>query len=173
MLFRSLINIVAGIIIGMVQNNMNFSTAGETYTRLTVGDGLVSQVPALIVSVAAGILVSKAGLSEATDKVLFDQIANYPKALGMSAFMALSLGLLPGTPAVPFVLLAVLTGVTAYYLDKRQKELVAQSNEVMEKEQKQGPAAQAAEEPIANTLRIDLIRLEIGYGLLPLISCRP
>ena len=113
------INIVAGIIIGMVQNHLSFADASETYTRLTVGDGLVSQIPALIVSVAAGILVSKAGMTDSTDKVLFEQVANYPKALGMSAFLALALGMLPGTPAIPFVLLAALTGSTAYYLDKQ------------------------------------------------------
>ena len=164
------INIVAGIIIGMVQNHLSFADASETYTRLTVGDGLVSQIPALIVSVAAGILVSKAGMTDSTDKVLFEQDANYPKALGMSAFLALALGMLPGTPAIPFVLLAALTGSTAYYLDKRQKEAMAKAQEVLEQEQKQGKLAKAADEPIANALRVDLIRLEIGYGLLPLIN---
>ena len=164
------INIIAGIIIGMVQNGMSFADAGETYTRLTVGDGLVSQIPALIVSVAAGILVSKAGMNAATDKVLFDQIANYPKALGMSSFMALSLGMLPGTPALPFVLLATLTGVTAYYLNKRHQDIKVMADAVIEEEHKQGAIAKAAEEPIANALRVDLIRLEIGYGLLPLIN---
>ena len=168
-LIITFINIVAGIIIGMVQNDLSFAQAGSTYTLLTVGDGLVSQVPALIVSVAAGILVSKAGMTDATDKVLFDQVANYPKALGMSAFLALALGMLPGTPAIPFVLLATLTGSTAYYLDKRQKEAQAQAQEVMEQEQKQ-VGSKAAEEPISTALKIDLIRLEIGYGLLPLIN---
>ena len=168
-LLITFINVVAGIIIGMVQNDLSFAEAGSTYTQLTVGDGLVSQVPALIVSVAAGILVSKAGMTDATDKVLFDQVANYPKALGMSAFLALALGMLPGTPAIPFVMLAALTGSTAYYLDKRQKEVQAQVQEVMEQEQKQ-VGAKAAEEPISTALRIDLIRLEIGYGLLPLIN---
>ena len=169
-LIITFINIVAGIIIGMVQNNMSFADAGEIYTRLTVGDGLVSQVPALIISVAAGILVSKAGMTDATDKVLFEQVANYPKALGMSAFMAVALGMLPGTPALPFMLLGSLTGITAYYLDKQQKIAQQRAAEVLEQEQKQGAIAKAADEPIANALRIDLIRLEIGYGLLPLIN---
>lgn len=169
-LIITFINIIAGIIIGMVQNNMSFSAAAETYTRLTVGDGLVSQVPALIISVAAGILVSKAGMTDATDKVLFEQVANYPKALGMSAFMAFALGMLPGTPALPFLLLSVITGGAAYYLDKQQKLAIQQAQEVLEQEQKQGKLAKAADEPIANALRIDLIRLEIGYGLLPLIN---
>lgn len=169
-LLITFINIIAGIIIGMVQNGMSFSAAGETYTRLTVGDGLVSQVPALIVSVAAGILVSKAGMTDSADKVLFDQLANYPKALGMSAFLAVALGIIPGTPFVPFMVLAALTGSTAYYLDKRQKEMQAQAQAIMEQEQKQGKISKAADEPIANALRVDLIRLEIGYGLLPLIN---
>ncbi len=164
------INVIAGIIIGMVQNHMSFADAAETYTRLTVGDGLVSQVPALIISVAAGILVSKAGMTDATDKVLFAQVSNYPKALGMSAFLAICLGMLPGTPAVPFLLLAALTGSTAYYMNKQHIAAQARMAEQKELEQKQGKMAKAAEEPIANALKIDLIRLEIGYGLLPLIN---
>lgn len=143
-LIITFINIIAGIIIGMVQNDLTFSQAAETYTRLTVGDGLVAQVPALIISVAAGILVSKAGMTDATDKVLFDQLANYPKALGMSSFLALALGMLPGTPAFPFVLLAALTGGTAYYLNKQQQAAAEQAQAVMEQEKKQGAAAKAA-----------------------------
>ena len=169
-LLITFINIIAGIIIGMVQNSLSFSEAGETYTRLTVGDGLVSQVPALIVSVAAGILVSKAGMTESTDKVLFEQVANYPKALGMSAALAVALGMLPGTPAIPFLILAGLTGSTAYYMDKRQKEAKAEAQAVMEQEQKQTALSKLSDEPIANVLKVDLIRLEIGYGLLPLIN---
>lgn len=164
------INIVAGIIIGMVQNDMSFSAAGDTYTRLTVGDGLVSQVPALIVSVAAGILVSKAGMTESTDKVLLEQVANYPKALGMSAGLAVALGMLPGTPAIPFLILSTLTGCTAYYMDKKRKEQMAAAQAVMEQEQKQTALSKLSDEPIANVLKVDLIRLEIGYGLLPLIN---
>jgi len=169
-LIITFINVVAGIIIGMVQNDMGFSDAAETYTRLTVGDGLVSQVPALIISVAAGILVSKAGMTDSTDKVLFEQVTNYPKALGMSSFLALALGMLPGTPAAPFILLSALTGVTAYYLDKQQKAAQARAQEILEQEQKQGKVTKAADEPIATALRMDLIRLEIGYGLLTLIN---
>ena len=169
-LLITFINIIAGIIIGMVQNGMSFADAAETYTRLTVGDGLVSQVPALIISVAAGILVSKAGMTDATDKVLFAQVSNYPKALGMSSFLSVCLGMLPGTPALPFLLLAALTGATAYYMNKQHIEAQARVAEQKELEQKQGKMTKASEEPIANALKIDLIRLEIGYGLLPLIN---
>ena len=134
-LLITFINIIAGIIIGMVQNDMSFSQAGETYTRLTVGDGLVSQIPALIVSVAAGILVSKAGMTESTDKVLFEQVANYPKALGMSAGLAVALGFLPGIPMIPFFILAALTGTTAYYLNKQHLAEKALEQAATEQEQ--------------------------------------
>lgn len=167
-LLITFINIIAGIIIGMVQNDLSFSQAGETYTRLTVGDGLVSQIPALIVSVAAGILVSKAGMTESTDKVLFEQVANYPKALGMSAGLAVALSFLPGIPMIPFFILASLTGGAAYYLNKQQVIEQAQTQAVLEQEKQTG--AKAAEEPISNVLKVDSIRLEIGYGLLPLIN---
>ncbi|MGD9637782.1 MAG: flagellar biosynthesis protein FlhA [Alphaproteobacteria bacterium] len=162
------INIIAGIIIGMVQNNLTFTKAADTYTRLTVGDGLVSQVPALIISVAAGIMVSKAGLTESTDKVLLGQFTNYPKALGMSSFMAISLAMLPGTPMLPFFLLAVLTGSTAYYLDKVHKDKVVEEKKAEEIKAKE--ELPPSEEPISTALRIDLVRLELGYGLLPLIN---
>lgn len=169
-LLITFINIIAGIIIGMVQNDLTFAQAGETYTRLTVGDGLVSQIPALIVSVAAGILVSKAGMTESTDKVLFEQVANYPKALGMSAGLAFALGFLPGIPFVPFFILAALTGSTAYYLNKQRLQEQVMAQAVLEQEQTQAAGAKAAEEPIANVLKVDAIRLEVGYALLPLIN---
>jgi len=168
-LLITFINIIAGIIIGMVQNDMSFAQAGETYTRLTVGDGLVSQIPALIVSVAAGILVSKAGMTESTDKVLFEQVANYPKALGMSAGLAVALGFLPGIPMIPFFILAGLTGTTAYYLNKQRITAKAVEQAAVEQEQQTG-GAKAAEEPISNVLKVDAIRLEVGYALLPLIN---
>ncbi len=169
-LIITFINVIAGIIIGMVQNDMSFSEAAQTYTKLTVGDGLVSQIPALIISVAAGILVSKAGMTEATDKVLFDQVANYPKALGMSSFLAFAIGLLPGTPAIPFIMLSALTGASAHYLNKHHKVVQEQILKEKASQEKQKRITQAQEEPIANALRIDLIRLEIGYGLLPLVN---
>ncbi len=169
-LLITVINIVAGIIIGMAQNGMSFSEAADVYMKLTVGDGLVSQIPALVISVAAGILVSKAGMTDATDKVLFDQVTNYPKALGMSGCLALSVGLLPGTPLLPFLILAVITGGTAYYLNKKHIEHKKEQEAVFEAESKQNKLTSIADEPITNALKIDLIRLEIGYGLLPLIN---
>ena len=97
------INVIGGMIIGIAQQGMSFADAGRTYTLLTVGDGLVTQVPALIVSTAAGLLVSKAGVSEAADKALLRQLSGYPKALGMSGAVMLIMATPAGHPdaAVP------------------------------------------------------------------------
>ncbi|WP_019644220.1 flagellar biosynthesis protein FlhA [Novispirillum itersonii] len=162
------VNIVGGMIIGMAQNGLPFSQAADTYTRLTVGDGLISQIPALIVSVAAGLMVSKAGLSESTEKALGGQLTQYPKALGMASAVAGLLAVLPGTPALPFLLLAGITGAAAYYTDRKQtrEQLKAAEMAAMAEQQK----APVAEEPIATALRLDMVRLELGYGLLSMIS---
>ena len=116
------INIIGGMIIGIAQQGMPFAEAARTYTLLTVGDGLVTQVPALIVSTAAGLLVSKAGVSGAADKALITQLSGYPKALGMSAAVMVVMALLPGIPMIPFLLLGGGAGALAYMIDKRQKQ---------------------------------------------------
>ena len=100
------INIIGGIIIGVAQQGLSFGEAAHTYTLLTVGDGLVTQVPALIVSTAAGLLVSKAGVSGAADKALIRQLSGYPQALGMASAVMFVLALLPGIPAIPFLALS-------------------------------------------------------------------
>ncbi|MBF0306561.1 MAG: flagellar biosynthesis protein FlhA [Alphaproteobacteria bacterium] len=162
------INVIGGMIIGMAQNGLTFTQAAEMYTMLTVGDGLVSQIPALIVSVAAGLLVTKAGLTESTEKALFGQLAGYPKALGMTSFLLVCIGLLPDMPLMPFVTLALITGGAAFLVDKGQKtkSLV----DAIEAEQKSKTEMPVAEEPISTALRIDSVRLELGYGLLSLIN---
>ena len=99
------INIIGGIIIGVAQQGLGFAEAAQTYTLLTVGDGLVTQIPALIVSTAAGLLVSKAGVSGAADKALMKQLSGYPQAAGMSAGVMLVLAMLPGIPMLPFLAL--------------------------------------------------------------------
>src|SRR6476659_565240 len=113
------INVVGGIIIGVVQQNMTFSAAAKSYTLLTVGDGLVTQIPALIVSTAAGLLVSKAGIGGGVDKALLKQLSGYPKALGMSAAVMIVMSLLPGIPMLPFLALGGGAGALAYMIQKR------------------------------------------------------
>src|SRR3546814_2583349 len=97
------INVIGGIIIGVAQQDLSFGEAAETYTILTVGDGLVTQIPALIVSTGAGLLVSKSTATGSMDKALIGQLGGYPRAPGLSSFLMLSPALLPGIPAVPFL----------------------------------------------------------------------
>jgi len=165
-LLITFINILGGIIVGVAQNGLSFAQASETYTILTVGDGLVSQIPALIVSTAAGLLVSKAGVVGSTDKALFGQLGGYPKALGVSSFLMLSLSLLPGIPMVPFLALAGLTGYTAWNVTRRRQQVAVEEHE----KEVSAQAATPVEEPIASALAIDQLRLELGYGLLSLIN---
>lgn len=162
------INIIAGILIGVLQQNMPFMRAADTYMRLTVGDGLVSQIPALIVSVAAGIMVSKAGISGGTEKVLFGQLSHYPKSLGMTSFLSFMLAILPGTPAAPFLFLSFVSGATAYFLIRQQQQ-AKQEAERQKLEQPETPPP-IVEEPISSVLKMDLVRLELGYSLLSLIN---
>src|SRR5438046_7612246 len=108
------INIIGGIIIGVAQQGMGFADAAKTYTVLTVGDGLVTQVPALIVSTAAGLLVSKAGVTGAADKALIKQFSGYPQALGMVSAVMGVLSVLPGIPMIPFLALASGAGWLAW-----------------------------------------------------------
>jgi flagellar biosynthesis protein FlhA len=164
-LIITFINIVAGIFIGVAQKNMSFTEATQTFTLLTVGDGLVSQIPALIVSTAAGMLVSKSGVAGSADKALFAQFSAYPAALGLASFLMLSLALLPGIPMLPFLALSALTGGAAWQLTKSQDKAEAAS--VAEAA---GVPAVAKEEPINAALQIDQLRLELGYGLLGLIN---
>ena len=161
------INIIGGIIIGLAQMDLTLTEAGHSYTLLTIGDGLVSQIPALIVSTGAGLLVSKSGVTGSADKALFGQLGGYPKALGLSGFLMLALALLPGIPMVPFLTLAAVAGGLAWLTSRQQQQEVEQQIEAERVEAEEIPVA---EEPIANSLQIDYVRLELGYGLLTLIS---
>src|ERR1700709_2839757 len=115
------INVIGGIIIGVAQQGLGFGEAARTYTLLNVCAGLVTQVPALIVSTAAGLLVSKAGVSGAADKALMKQLSGYPQALGMSAGVMLVLALLPGIPMIPFLLLGGGAAALAFSARKRNR----------------------------------------------------
>ena len=161
-----LINIIGGIIVGIVQQGMAFRDAGHTYTVLTVGDGLVTQIPALIVSTAAGLLVSKAGVAGAADQALLRQLSGYPKALGMSAAAMLIMALLPGIPMIPFVLLGGGAGALAYVIEKRTRVQAAAAARKAEAEVKAAPV----DDPIAAALKIDDLKIELGYALLPLVN---
>jgi flagellar biosynthesis protein FlhA len=147
------INIIGGMIIGIAQQGLSFADAAHSYTILTVGDGLVTQVPALIVSTATGLLVSKAGVAGAADKALLKQL---------SLFMAL----LPGIPVIPFLALGTGASALAFIIDKRTKLTAAAEAKKTETAAK----ADAADEPIASALKMDDLKVELGYALLPLVN---
>ncbi|HWV98006.1 MAG TPA: flagellar biosynthesis protein FlhA [Xanthobacteraceae bacterium] len=163
------INIIGGIIIGVAQQGLGFAEAARSYTLLTVGDGLVTQVPALIVSTAAGLLVSKAGVSGAADKALMKQLSGYPQALGMSAAVMLVLAALPGIPMIPFLALGGGAAALAWTSRKRKKAETAAEAQAAAAPETAASAA-AAEEPISAALKIDDLKIELGYALLPLVN---
>jgi flagellar biosynthesis protein FlhA len=161
------INIVGGIIIGVAQQGLSIGDAAKSYTLLTVGDGLVTQIPSLIVSTASGMLVTKAGMVGSTDKALFRQLSGYPTALGLAAFLMAIMATLPGIPAIPFLALAIITGTAAFLVTKQQRKAV---QEVATEKKTKAAQVPVLEEPISTALSLDAIRLELGYGLLGLIN---
>lgn len=163
------VNIIGGIVIGTVMQGMTLAEAASNYTILTIGDGLVSQIPALVVSVSAGLLVSKAGVEGSAEQELFAQIGRYPNALAMSAGLMLVLGLVPAMPFAPFALLASIMGALAFYSYQRAMEKEQSEQKEAATAGTEGTAA-PSEEPIAKALAMDIIRLELGYGLLPLVQ---
>ena len=177
-LIITFINVSAGMAIGIMQEGLSPGEAGSVYTLLTIGDGLVSQIPALIVSTAAGILVSKSGVSGAADKALTTQFGGYPKALGMASAVMAALALLPGMPLIPFLALSGGVGYAAFRAarNKTARDIAERAKTVAEAAAKapgapgQPGAAPAGEPPISDSLKIDDLKLELGYGLLGLVK---
>src|ERR1700710_2350610 len=161
------INVIGGIIIGVAQHGVSFADASQTFTLLTVGDGLVSQMPALIVSTAAGLMVSKAGVEGSADKAFMNQLSFYPQALGMVAAVMAIIGVLPGMPTFVFMGLAGGAGSLASFAYKKKDaaEFIERAEEAKAKGEDK-----SKEEPISTALALDLLRVELGYGLLPLIN---
>jgi len=155
------INIIGGFLIGVMQHGMPASEAAASYTIMTIGDGLVSQIPALVISIAAGLLVSKAGVDGAADKALTAQLMMNPVALGMVSAAAFVIALVPGMPKIPFFAIAAGAGVLAWRRSQ-QAQAPKVSLETLPAEQ--------ADEPIATALAIDDVKIELGYGLLQLIN---
>ncbi len=164
-LIITFINALGGILIGVLSHGLPAGEAANTYVLLTVGDGLVTQVPALIVSIAAGFLVSKAGVEGSADKALVSQLATNPVSLGVVSGAAGLIGLIPGMPLLPFAALAIGSGFMAWKLGRaRLKPKPVDSEAVVA-----GPK-EDVEEPIGTALSIDEVKIELGYSLLSLIN---
>ena len=173
------INLIGGIIIGVVMKGLPFTEALNHYTVLTVGDGLVTQIPSLIVSTAAGILVTKSGVAGSAEKAVIGQLSRHPAALGITSVFLAMMALLPGIPFIPFAFLSGVMGFGSYYMFKNPQVINPKTGEVyqagtapklLENQTKDGETAKPAEEQPADFLQIDSLRLELGYGLLPLIN---
>ncbi|ACO83585.1 flagellar biosynthesis protein FlhA [Clostridium botulinum] len=165
-LIITFINIIAGIIIGVVMLKMDIATAAQTYIRLTIGDGLVGQIPALLISTASGILVTRSGSDENLGTVLSKQLTGFPKVLAIASVVLLFLAMIPGLPHLAFLILSIANAVAAYLLFKEEKEQVimqeeAQQMEITEIESKEP-------ENVMNLVSVEPMEVEIGYGLIPL-----
>jgi flagellar biosynthesis protein FlhA len=163
----TIINIIGGFIIGIAQMGMDWNEALQTYTILTIGDGLVTQVPALMISVGSGILVSRAASQSDLGSEITSQLFSRPKVLGVAGAMMLFFALMPGFPKIPFIFLGLSCIAAAYFGNKRIIE---------EAKAKELPAAAAAakpkEERVEDYLHVDPMELEIGYGLIPLVDVK-
>ncbi|MBB5690534.1 flagellar biosynthesis protein FlhA [Roseomonas alkaliterrae] len=154
------INLLGGMAIGVARHGLGFGDAAQAFALLTVGDGLVSQIPSLLVSVAAGIVVTKGNTEGTTDEVMLGQLGGGAKPLAIAAGVAAFMGFLPGMPLLPFLALSGAAGAAAWARHRRGQTPAAAP---------EAPAP-AADPPIAETLRMDLLRLELGYGLLSLAA---
>ena len=161
------INAIGGILIGTIQHGLPIGEAANTYVALTIGDGLVTQVPAIIISIAAGFLVSKAGVEGSADKALVAQLATNPVSLGVVSGAAGLIGLIPGMPLLPFAALAIGAGFMAWKLGRER--LKPKPTEAEMAATAAGPREEV-EEPIGTALTIDEVKIELGYSLLSLIN---
>jgi len=158
----TLINIIGGLTIGVFQNGMSFSDAAQNYTLLTIGDGLVTQIPALIISTSAGIVVSRAGAEKRLGSSIASELLMQPRAIAMAATVLFAFALVPGLPGVPFIILAILAGSLAYLLMQAEKANI--------EEDKHTQAEVKPVENIDSLPPLDILSLEVGYGLIPLVD---
>lgn len=163
----TIINIIGGLIIGIAQLGMDFQSALETYTALTIGDGLVSQIPALMISTGAGILVSRAASENDLGQEITTQLFSRPKVLGVAGGMMLFFAVIPGFPKIPFIILGFSALAASYLGSVKAKEELEKKVE----EDNKSPQ-QESEERVENYLHVDPMELEIGYGLIPLVDIK-
>jgi len=161
------LSLVGGLLVGLVFKGMGFSDAIRTYTLLTVGEGLASQIPALMLSTSAGIVVTKSSSKEELGRVLFKEFSKEPKVFLFSSALLVFIGLIPGFPKLPFFFMAGLLGGLYYALSKALKEEELKKLEDLLKEQKKPPTEKREEEV---TTQPETIALEIGYGLIPYVD---
>ncbi|MDB5596812.1 MAG: flhA [Hyphomicrobiales bacterium] len=159
------VNVFGGIIIGVTRHSLSLSSAADVFIKLSVGDGLVSQIPALIVSLAAGLLVSKGGTRGSAEKAVFGQLGNYPPALFVAAMLMFMLSLVPGLPFLPFAVLGGAMGFLARLIPQRRQEAIAREQEQVR--QKDAARVVESQESVKESLRTIEIELVLGKHLAP------
>jgi len=159
------VNIIGGFIVGVLQQNLAMETAAQTYTVLTIGDALVAQIPALIISTAAGLIVSRGASEHGMGKELGKQFKLQPQAMALSSGILFVLGLIPGLPHLPFIFLSLVGGGIAFYAFQEQKKL-----EQKQREEGQKALPPSAPEAVESLLALDRMELEVGYGLIPFVD---
>ncbi len=165
-----MVNIIGGFIIGMIQLNMTLTEALQTYTLLTVGDGLVTQIPALLISTATGIIVTRTASEDSMGADVVAQITSKPRALMIVMVMLFGFALVPGLPKIPFILMGIGIGLVAYFVNKEQTAEIEEQRIIEEQKQAAKPPALAEPESFTNLLQVDALEVEIGYGLIPLVE---
>ncbi|EKB20008.1 TPA: flagellar biosynthesis protein FlhA [Aeromonas veronii] len=165
------INIIGGFIIGMMQHHLTFSESAEIYTLLAIGDGLVAQIPSLLLSIAAAIIVTRQNTDQDMGTAVLGQLFDNPKALIISAGILLMMGLVPGMPHFAFLSLGALAAAGAWWLLRREKLAVAKaaSGELMPTSADQ-PSHEQKELSWDDVMPVDIIGLEVGYQLIPLVD---
>ena len=163
----TIINVIGGIIIGVVMMNMSFGEAVQNFIRLTIGDGLVSQISALLISVSAGILVTKSSSEKNFGNLLGKQLTSAPVTIGMTGAVLLVLGFLPGLPKLSFFTLGAGALATSFLLNKEEKEKNEELEAVQNDVEEAKPSLDMAED-VSSLLNVEPIEVEIGYGLIPL-----
>ena len=163
----TMINVLGGIIIGVVIMKMSFMEAIQNFVRLTIGDGLVSQISALLISVSAGILVTKSSSEKNFGNLLGQQLTSVPVTIGMTGAVLLVLGLLPGLPKLSFFTLGAGGLAVSFLLTKEEKEKKIELENVETEVEDQKPSLEMAED-VSTLINVEPIEVEIGYGLIPL-----
>lgn len=158
------INIIGGIIVGVAQNDMSFADATRTFTLLTVGDGLIAQIPALIISTAAGIITTRNTNSEALGNQVNKEFSAHPRAFYITAGSLAMFGMIPGFPGFPFMMIGALIGFAGFRIErnKANADAVEVSNAVAETHTKK--------ETLESLLPVELVQLEVGYGIVSIVD---
>ncbi|MFA6940374.1 MAG: flagellar biosynthesis protein FlhA [Clostridiaceae bacterium] len=161
----TVINILGGIVIGSMVLDMSIGTAATTYTKLTIGDGLVSQIPALLISTASGILVTRSGSDENFGTLLASQLTSFPKVLAIASAILILLSIIPGLPTLVFLIIGICCGASSYLIFKDEKE--AKEMKLVNKEIEKAPVSNEPEN-FLSYITVEPLEVEIGYGLISL-----